>query len=314
MQWGGLGAAARRLSEKVQTAVVDVREAVVETADSVKSLSQDAAGSISTKVNDVQTRGITRTLSDVASATERGIDSATTAVGTSMDAAFSWVVGEETASACSCPAAHPPPGGQQQAFRPPQRHVAPAQLPKWEDVRKGDPVFRKGLPAVVVSIDNQDYPPFFVVRMSEADGGHEVGTEGSNLSLGIDVSRQCLRADLRVCMVGLRNRAELNGRRGNILYCQMETNRWNVVLDGDSEPISANPKNMSLLLAGEIPAEVNYVARVRPQAVDKPPASSREDLRQHAAMVLHGACHTGRLRNILQGLATADAQINHEYA
>ena len=34
-----------------------------------------------------------------------------------------------------------------------------------------------------------------------------VGTDGINISLGIDVSMRCLRPKTRVCLVGLRNRA-----------------------------------------------------------------------------------------------------------
>merc|ERR1712039_1104217 len=165
---------------------------------------------------------------------------------------------------------------------------APEKPPTWEDVRKGDQVFRKGLPAEIVKIDNEIYPPSFVVRMVE--GGNEVSTDGANISLGIGLSMQCIRAEARVCMVNLRQRPDLNGRRGIVLNHLAETNRWNVLLDGDSEPISANPKNMSLLLSSEVAGQVDNS--------DQLAQSELDFLRQHAAMMLREATESGKLRGI----------------
>merc|ERR1712194_32797 len=59
---------------------------------------------------------------------------------------------------------------------------------------------------------------------------------------------------VRVCLVCLQNRPELNGCHGSVIEFNPEVQRWNVKLDATSEIIRANPRNLSALLAPRTPA------------------------------------------------------------
>merc|ERR1711933_531486 len=101
----------------------------------------------------------------------------------------------------------------------------------------------KGLPAEFIQADHEA----LVVRMQES--GNEVSTECAQVSLGIEASQHCLSADVRVCLVGLQNRPELNGCRGLVREFQATAQRWTVRLDSTGEVINVNPQNLSVLLA-----------------------------------------------------------------
>merc|ERR1712048_1553319 len=55
---------------------------------------------------------------------------------------------------------------------------------RMEDLQKGDPVFRKGLPAEVVQAGHEA----LLVRMQ--DGGNEVNADCTKLSLGMEASQR----------------------------------------------------------------------------------------------------------------------------
>lgn len=124
---------------------------------------------------------------------------------------------------------------------------APPQ-PLVRDLRIGASVFRKGLPAELIQVDHGA----LVVRMR--DTGNEVGTESTQVSLGTEMSQDWFSAGIRVCMVGLQNRAELNGCRGSLIDFKSDSQRWNVKLDSTGEIICANPANLSVLLAPPVEA------------------------------------------------------------
>mmetsp|Transcript_106942 Transcript_106942/g.297816 ORF Transcript_106942/g.297816 Transcript_106942/m.297816 type:complete len:264 (+) Transcript_106942:121-912(+) len=137
----------------------------------------------------------------------------------------------------------------------------PPPLVRAEDLQRGDPVFRRGLPAEVV----QAHHGAVVVRMR--DSGSEVSSECDYLSLGTEASQHCLLAGVRVCLVSLQNKAELNGCHGALVEFQPQAQRWTVRLDGTDEVIRVHPQNLSVLLApsgGRAPA--SPVARHRLEA------------------------------------------------
>lgn len=132
------------------------------------------------------------------------------------------------------------------AARPRQ---TPAVPPRLGELRKGDKVFRRGVEAVVVKIDYEADPPALVVRMVEA--GNEVGTDEKHASLGLAASEPCLAVGLRVCVVGLQSRPELNGLRGTVIELPVASGgvlRWSTRLDQTNEVIGVRPRNLSALL------------------------------------------------------------------
>lgn len=158
-----------------------------------------------------------------------------------LDNAISWMIGEE-------PDSPPAPRARPSRTREAQGQVpiwTPLPVPRWEDMRKGDSVFRKGLPAVITKIDYEINPPGFVVCME--DGGNEVNTDGVNISLSTSRSGRCLQPGVRVCVVGLQNRQDLNGTRGTLVSLNAE-GRWFVSPSGGGDPISVRPQNLSVLL------------------------------------------------------------------
>lgn len=125
----------------------------------------------------------------------------------------------------------------------------PAVPPRLGELRKGDKVFRRGVEAIVVKIDHEADPPALVVRMVEA--GNEVGTDEKHASLGLAASEPCLSVGLRVCVVGLQSRPELNGLRGTVMELPVASGgvlRWSTRLDQTMEVIGVRPRNLSALL------------------------------------------------------------------
>lgn len=234
MEWGGLASSWRRFSEKtsetVNYAVGELRENANVTADIVRDLSQEAVASARPSVT-----------------------AASSAFRNAADTASSWITGDPipealpatTSSSSSssvprgAPGWNPPP-----EFRAP---AAPKKPPTWQDLRKGHPVYRKGLPAEIVKVENEVDPPAFVVRMR--DSGNEVGTDGKNLSLGLSVSAECLTDGVCVCLVGLQNRTELNGLHGQVAGYRSDLSRWGVTLPcRDNESVHVRQSNISVLL------------------------------------------------------------------
>jgi len=158
-----------------------------------------------------------------------------------FDNAINWMIGEEPDNS---PVTRARPAGAPQA-RGQVPIWTPLPVPRWEDLRKGDSVFRKGLPAVITKIDYEITPPGFVVCME--DGGNEVNTDGVNISLSTSRSGRCLQPGVRVCVVGLQNRQDLNGTRGSLVSLNAE-GRWFVCPAGGGDPISVRPQNLSVLL------------------------------------------------------------------
>lgn len=158
-----------------------------------------------------------------------------------FDNAINWMIGEEPDNP---PVTRARPAGVPQA-RGQVPIWTPLPVPRWEDLRKGDSVFRKGLPAVITKIDYEITPPGFVVCME--DGGNEVNTDGVNISLSTSRSGRCLQPGVRVCVVGLQNRQDLNGTRGTLVSLNAE-GRWFVSPSGGGDPISVRPQNLSVLL------------------------------------------------------------------
>lgn len=156
--------------------------------------------------------------------------------------------------------------------------VPPRQPPRLEQLKKGDKVFRRGQAAEVVKIDYEADPAALVVRMLE--GANEVGTDGANASLGLAASGPCLGPGVRVCVVALKSRADLNGARGvltDLSLGQGDVYRWSVRLDKDGEVVACRPRNLSVLLAPPLrPASVQETRR--PQA----PVEQAVEQRQHA--------------------------------
>jgi hypothetical protein len=116
-------------------------------------------------------------------------------------------------------------------------------LVRAEDLRRGDAVFRKGLPAVFMEVG----PDAIVVRMDET--GNEISTECVHVSLGVEASQHVVGNGVRVCLVGLQNKPELNGCHGSVLDFKADAQRWNVQLDSTGEVLCVNPRNLSALLS-----------------------------------------------------------------
>merc|ERR1711971_128886 len=191
----------RRLSSNAKAAMEDtaselrekgvsgvVREAVTDTASAMEEFASSAS----------------TTLSDAATETKKGLDSTAT-----------WLMGGPATPASSSTASAPrssqgKPGGQRLPAAPPP----PAPPPRLEDLRKGDKVYRKLQPAEIVKVDYEVDPPSLVVRM--LDDGREVGTTGAHVTLGSEMSQRCLQRGVRVCMVNLQARPDLNGARGTL--------------------------------------------------------------------------------------------------
>lgn len=123
----------------------------------------------------------------------------------------------------------------------------PHPLLRMEDLRKGDMVFRKALPAEVMHVGQGE----IVVRMQDSNA--DISTQCEYVSLSVDASQQFLGLGVRVCLVGLQNRPELNGCHGSMIEFNPEVQRWNVKLDATIEIIRANPRNLSALLAPPTP-------------------------------------------------------------
>lgn len=116
-------------------------------------------------------------------------------------------------------------------------------LVRVEDLSTGDAVFRKGLPATFIQADHDGV----IVRMEET--GNEISTDFTHVSLGVDASQAVLCQGLRVCLVGLHNKPELNGCHAVVKDFQAEAQRWNVKLDSTEEVLCANPWNLSALVS-----------------------------------------------------------------
>ncbi|CAK0890211.1 unnamed protein product, partial [Prorocentrum cordatum] len=151
------------------------------------------------------------------------------------------------------------PGTQRPGLRP-RRPERPARL---EDLRKGQAVYRKGQPAEIVKVDYEVYPPSLVVKMLET--GNEVGTTGDHVSLGEEDSLRCLSEGVRLCLVGVKSRPELNCARGTAREYRAEADRWNVEL-ASGELISLRPRCLSVLLAPSPPAEADAAPPPSPAA------------------------------------------------
>merc|ERR1719282_1086586 len=159
-----------------------------------------------------------------------------------------------------------------------------------EELRKGDLIFRKGMPAEFVQIDHGA----LIVRM--LDTGNEVSTDRTQVSLGVEASQEFLAVGMRVCIVDLQNRPELNGCHGSILENKTQNERWNVKLDSTNEVISTNPKRLSVLFA--------------PSTMNSKNKNSHEFFQVGARVRLEGL-QNNQKRNGCQGLLTEfDAQSN----
>jgi hypothetical protein len=112
-----------------------------------------------------------------------------------------------------------------------------------DDLRKGDAVFRKGLPAVFLQADHEE----LILRMD--DTGNEISTECVHVSLGVEATQHVLGKGLGICLVGLQNKTELNGCHGSLVDFKADSQRWNAKLDSTDEVLCANPTNFSALLS-----------------------------------------------------------------
>ncbi|CAK0890212.1 unnamed protein product, partial [Prorocentrum cordatum] len=112
-------------------------------------------------------------------------------------------------------------------------------------------------------VDYEVYPPSLVVKMLET--GNEVGTTGDHVSLGEEDSLRCLSEGVRLCLVGVKSRPELNCARGTAREYRAEADRWNVEL-ASGELISLRPRCLSVLLAPSPPAEADAAPPPSPAA------------------------------------------------
>lgn len=203
-------------------------------------LAHQARNSINDTAAEFQNKGVSGILADTAETVKDASHSAKVSLQNGMDAAANWMAGDDIEENPALPA-RPGPVPRGPIWKPPV--IVPP--PKLEELRKGTKVFRKGAPAQVVKIDYEADPPALVVRM--LDGGNEVGTDAAHVSLDIDASTNCLSPGIRIIIVELQGRKELNGCRGTLLQYKADVFRWNVEMDS-SEVISAKPRNLSVLL------------------------------------------------------------------
>jgi len=131
-------------------------------------------------------------------------------------------------------------------WRPP---LNPDKPPRLETLRKGQQVYRRGLPAKVVQVDYEADPPALVVCMCSS--GNEVGTDSAHVSLGLEASLRCLAVGVRVCVVNLQGRTELNGLHGTLLEFKADLGRWQVSLVTRNEIVAVRPQHLSVLLTRE---------------------------------------------------------------
>lgn len=131
-------------------------------------------------------------------------------------------------------------------WRPPPNPETP---PRLGALRKGQQVYRRGLPAEVMKVDYEADPPALVVRMRST--GNEVGTDSAHVSLGLEASLRCLAVGVRVCVVDLQARTELNGRHGTLLEFRPDLGRWQVSLVTGNEVVAIRPQHLSVLLTPE---------------------------------------------------------------
>eukprot|EP00928_Gymnodinium_smaydae_P077953 TRINITY_DN6150_c0_g1_i1.p1 TRINITY_DN6150_c0_g1~~TRINITY_DN6150_c0_g1_i1.p1 ORF type:complete len:502 (+),score=124.63 TRINITY_DN6150_c0_g1_i1:102-1607(+) len=193
-----------------------------------------------------------RDVSEVAASTFSG---AAREARRSIDATTSWAFGSNddgpTQSSSSSSSRTAAGAGARGAAKAPRERPRPP--PRLEDLRKGDKVYRRGEPAEIVKVDYEVDPPSLVVRM--LDDGREVGTTGGHVSLRDESSRRCIDVGVAVLLVGLKGRADLNGRRGVIVGYRRDLGRWDVRLtrtaaEGSDETVCARPCSISVLLAG----------------------------------------------------------------
>lgn len=189
----------------------------------------------------------------------------------SFDRGMDWMAGEDFTEVDAPtrtrqgPRTGPPPSLP--VWKPPV--VEPP--PRLENLRKGTKVYRRGGLAEVVKVDLVADPPACLVRMLE--GGNEVGTDASNVSLDADGSAKCHAVGVRVIIVELQGKKELNGCRGVLVQYQNKAavGRWNVKLDS-SEVVSVKPRNLSVLLDGT--PEPSSDCGPRPAAAAQPMTGS----------------------------------------
>eukprot|EP00927_Polykrikos_kofoidii_P064957 TRINITY_DN6075_c0_g1_i2.p1 TRINITY_DN6075_c0_g1~~TRINITY_DN6075_c0_g1_i2.p1 ORF type:complete len:401 (+),score=71.26 TRINITY_DN6075_c0_g1_i2:108-1310(+) len=175
------------------------------------------------------------TLVDAGDALKEFGETASGTISKGLSATTAWITGDP----------HEEVGKENPAVRSP---LQPELPPRLEDLRKGDKVFRKGQPATIVKVDYEVDPPALVVRMLE--DGREVGTTGAHVTLSLEASMRCLQRGIRVCMLGLQTRPELNLARGTIVSFRADLNRWNVKMVSNGDLFCVRSHNMSVLLTG----------------------------------------------------------------
>eukprot|EP00927_Polykrikos_kofoidii_P064959 TRINITY_DN6075_c0_g1_i4.p1 TRINITY_DN6075_c0_g1~~TRINITY_DN6075_c0_g1_i4.p1 ORF type:complete len:371 (+),score=67.16 TRINITY_DN6075_c0_g1_i4:108-1220(+) len=185
------------------------------------------------------------TLVDAGDALKEFGETASGTISKGLSATTAWITGDP----------HEEVGKENPAVRSP---LQPELPPRLEDLRKGDKVFRKGQPATIVKVDYEVDPPALVVRMLE--DGREVGTTGAHVTLSLEASMRCLQRGIRVCMLGLQTRPELNLARGTIVSFRADLNRWNVKMVSNGDLFCVRSHNMSVLLTGAEEEEVGLPA------------------------------------------------------